>query len=338
MNVDSLCSSQVDFSDCVESGQIMNTVFRAKLCVILVAMTVAVGCGQAPQTRPPGPRGIPPSQIVKAPKEAPAPGPMPFTAERESFMNSVKSAVPLDDQYPTDPNAYVSLELEGSHLVTTAMGAAIWRGDRTQIERYLAAGADINRPIWYQAGDNPPEMSSSSHMAINAIYTKRAETDFMEFILTHNADPNALLTSFEGDQNQPKGYSQCTVLFHTVTSGIPELTKILFQHGVKDANRGAIRGDVTMSPLMTAIQRRNLDAVKLLLDNGADTSQGRKSQKAGDKSCAAFAEEMVTRAQNDDQKQKSEAILQLFRTLQSTERRPAHSALTESEHASTMAR
>lgn len=247
---------------------------------------------------------------------------LPYAEAMREFLEAVQSAVPLGNSYPSDANALVRLKLNGAEHITTALGAAIWRGERTQIEAYLAGGADINRPIWYKAAENPPVMSSAAHMAINAVFMKQAPADFFEYVLLRGADANALETMYNGDETHPTLWSQSSVLFHTATSEKHALVASVLQHGVKDIDAGGISVTGTMTPLFASVMRRDVEAVKLLLANGADPSRGTVTTIKGNKSALKIAEEMIAFSKIDSERRQSEAIVTALRAIKLTDSSP----------------
>jgi hypothetical protein len=242
---------------------------RFKNLVFIFAALGICSCDSSTNVAPGPIASAPPVQAAK-PATPPSTISFPFAEELQQFQQERVSAVPMGDVYPEDANALIQYKSGDDTFVTTGLGVAIWKGDRAQVEKYIAGGADLKLPIWY-AGSTEIHRSSAAHMAINAVYTKTAQPDFFAYILAQGANTNEIATSYALSDGTISNYSQGSVLFHTVTSEIPELTKAVLDAGVSDLNAGVIGANGnTMSPLTMCVVRANVQGAKLLLEAGVD--------------------------------------------------------------------
>jgi hypothetical protein len=217
----------------------------------------------------------------------------------------------MGEAYPADPNELVVYKYPDSTFVTTSLGVAIWKGDRSAIESYLKNGADLKAPIWY-AGETEIHRTAPAHMAINAIYQKYADPDFLGFILEKGADANAMETFYAHTAEGIRS-SQWSVLYHAVNSEIPTLTRFVLDAGVSDLSSGGVGDDGTKSsPMIAAVLRGNVEAAGLLIDAGADPSVGVIRKDGNNSTPRNMAEGLLTKTPNSERAKRTEAIVALI--------------------------
>jgi len=235
---------------------------------------------------------------------------LPFWDEWKALEPRWKDAAPLADGYPGDPGQPVLVDSGKSRVTTTAFGAAILRGNRGQVDAYLASGADITAPIWkIREGNDFTFRSFPAFEAVLAVLDRAAETEFLTYLLARGADADAMWTMYSKD-----GYSHWSLLHELVLSENASLLEAVLKHGVADVNRGHEHAKGASSPLCRAVLRDNVEAVKLLLEYGVDPNVGYTAKVATgrgsrSRSPLSFAQQFLQRHRRET----SEEIVRLLR-------------------------
>ncbi len=267
-------------------------------CIFTVT---AVICGQTPQ------------------QDQPA-NSSPFQLELSAFEAACASAVPLGETYPENPAALVSFKSSDAWItwISSALGAALWRGDRAQITKYVLAGVDMRAPVWAKAlqtnhsGDLLTYRTFPVHMAINAVYMEDADTTLFTEILASRSDPNAIETLYNKRKDGRVEVSQQSLLNHAVTAGKIEMLEAVLKAGVKDINFGSTTFNAKASPLFAAVLRKDVDAVGLLLKHGADSNLAITGPSGKSQSPIALAEKSLEHASGTPDREKAKAIVELL--------------------------
>ena len=129
----------------------------------------------------------------------------------------------------------------------TRLHDAVEKGDKDRILKYLAEGDDVNA-------------ADKSGLSLLWISVKRGDAEISALLLSHGADPNIphIANVDNPIYNQPLEYAAYT--------GRTDIMQLLISAG---ANINEMDGKGSMA-IMNAISQNNEEAVKLLLDFGAD--------------------------------------------------------------------
>jgi hypothetical protein len=77
---------------------------------------------------------------------------------------------PTTTRGPADgPLAMVTVNLQGTEVSCTALGAAVWNGDQQRVKEFLDAGADINAPLAVRIPGTPEYSTYAICMAVEAV-------------------------------------------------------------------------------------------------------------------------------------------------------------------------
>ena len=155
--------------------------------------------------------------------------------------NNVNPAGVVDN---SKAHEMVMVDVQGMSVGSTAIGAAIWRGDKERVDEFLKAGADVNAPLRIQIPNNPEYSSYALCMAVEATAMGQADMDLVRSLLDNGANPNV---SYE--RSYPSG-------------------------------AGGVGPAAIETPLILAFSTDRLDVMELLLSRGADPNEriGNKGQ------------------------------------------------------------
>ena len=152
------------------------------------------------------------------------------------------AAIRLLAEYGADPN--VRHKSDGISALHLAAGA----GMEDVVKSLISAGATID--IRMNDGRTPLALAFN-HRHIGII----------DLLLKHGADPNISITT----ECAPEDSRNMTPLLFCAAVGDTEMMGLLLRHGA-DPNKGKADG---ITPLMNAAGRGHYDAVKMLIDAGA---------------------------------------------------------------------
>ena len=91
-----------------------------------------------------------------------------------------------------DPNRPSSAVYDGKEVKTSALGAALFSGEREKVLALVRAGADLNSstPVTFVAGGVELHYTAW-HIAFLTILSGKATVDFLQFLFDNGADPLA---------------------------------------------------------------------------------------------------------------------------------------------------
>jgi ankyrin repeat protein len=125
----------------------------------------------------------------------------------------------------------VTVNLQGTEVSCTALGAAVWNGDQQRVKEFLDAGADINAPLAVRIPGTPEYSTYAICMAVEAVAMQKAQRDLVEFLLNNGADVNV---SYQRHYALPSGVgpvSTETPLALAISADRADIVALLREHG-----------------------------------------------------------------------------------------------------------
>ena len=129
------------------------------------------------------------------------------------------------------PLAIVTVNLQGTEVSCTALGAAVWQGDKQRVKEFLDAGADINAPLAVRIPGTPEYSTYAICMAVEAVAMQKAQRDLIEFLLNNGADVNV---SYQRSYSSSSGVGPAsteTPLGLAISADLADVVELLREHG-----------------------------------------------------------------------------------------------------------
>lgn len=180
--------------------------------------------------------------------------------------NSAQSALTTTGEPADGPLATVTVNLQGTEVSCTALGAAVWKGDKQRVKEFLDAGVDIDAPLVVRIPGTPEYSTYAICIAVEAVAMQEAQRDLIEFLLNNGADVNVSYQRRYASSSGVGPASTETPVILAISAGRADIVELLLEHGA-DPNAPLDRPGMTLLKLATGM--RQPDVADVLRRHGA---------------------------------------------------------------------